>query len=222
MSQKGPREKLLKHGSAELEDAELLAVIFGHGFKNMSALKLSQQLLHTHKSLRRLLAAPYYDIIKQPGLGTAKYCQLHAAAQISTRILREPLTRSPVLDNPKNAQQYIRAALRDYPYEVFACMFLDYHHQLIEFEILSRGTVNFTFAQPRHIVQRALHFNASGAIVAHNHPSGSAEPSDADIAVTHSLAQSLALFEITLWDHLIIGDQAITSLSELGLIPPHL
>jgi DNA repair protein RadC len=218
MIKKGPREKLLKHGSAHLEDAELLAVIFGHGFKNVPALKLSQQLLTTHKSLRRLLTAPYYDVIKQPGLGTAKYCQLHAAAQISKRILKEPLTRSSVLDSPKNAERYIHAALRDYTYEVFACVFLDYHHQLIEFEILNHGTISFTHIQPRHVIQRALHFNASGIIIAHNHPSGSAEPSEADITVTHTLAQALELFEITLWDHLIIGDQQVVSLSQMGLL----
>ncbi len=218
MPKKGPREKLMQHGTCTLEDAELLAVIFGHGIKNMSAIALAEQVLLQHKSLRRLITAPYYDLIQQPGLGTAKYCQLEAANELCKRILKEPLKNTSVLDSPQAAEQFIHASLRDYAHEVFAAAFLDYHHQLIEFEILQHGTIHFTFIQPRTLIQRALYFNASSVIVAHNHPSGSPLPSQADITVTQNLRHALSLFEIDLLDHLIVADQGITSLARLRSI----
>jgi DNA repair protein RadC len=210
------REKLINKDASDLANSELIAIIFGHGFKGNSAIQLANQLLTKYKSLRRLLNTPYYEIIKHPGFGNAKYCQLQAAAEISKRLLKEPLEHTSILENPNDAKKYIHAKLRDFRNEVFACAFLDNQHRLIEFEIIHHGTLNFTFIEPRTIVQRALHFNAYALIIAHNHPSGSAEPSQADLEVTKTVQKALQLFDILLLDHFIIGDKTTTSLAEIG------
>ncbi len=213
-----PREKLIQFGAEALSDTELLAIILGHGYHNKSAVDLARDLLTEYRGLRKLSTIPFQDITHHPGFGPAKYCQVHAAIELSKRFLQESLPRSMTITNSEMAQKFIHAQLRDFDHEVFACLFLDNHHQLIEFEILSHGNLDTAPVNPRHIVKRVLHHNASALIVAHNHPSGIATPSQADIDVTLHLQKSLELFEIKLLDHFVIGDDTVISLADRGLI----
>jgi DNA repair protein RadC len=151
-------------------------------------------------------------------LGAAKYAQLQAALEMSRRYLRERLEREASLTSPEQTRNYLQSRLRSYPYEVFACLFLDNRHRVIEYEELFRGTIDGASVHPREVVRRALHHNAAAAILAHNHPSGVTEPSAADTRITQRLKEALALVDVRLLDHFIIGDGVPASLAELGLL----
>ncbi|MCH8103984.1 MAG: DNA repair protein RadC, partial [Proteobacteria bacterium] len=204
-----PREKLLLKGADALSDAELLAIFLRSGIQGVSAVDLSRQLLTSFGSLRTLLTASQSDFCKHKGLGNAKYAQLQAVLEMAKRHQSETLKRSDCLTNPAETVSYLRNQLRDRPYEVFACLMLDNRNRVIAFREMFRGTIDGASVYPREVVKQALADNAAGVILAHNHPSGVAEPSQADIQITERLKKALALVDIRVLDHVIISEQAV-------------
>ncbi len=217
-AQERPREKLLHRGAATLSDAELLAIFLRTGVTGKSAVDLARELLHEYGSLRQLLAADQRRFCASRGLGQAKYAQLQAVLEMGRRHLRETLERGDPLSSPQHTRDYLSARLRGYPHEVFACLFLDNRHRVIEYEELFRGTIDGASVHPREVVRRAMSHNAAALILAHNHPSGIAEPSQSDAQITRRLKEALALIDVRVLDHIIVGDGEMTSLAERGLI----
>ena len=213
-----PREKLLQRGASSLTDAELLAIFLRTGTKGLSAIDLAYSLLDEFSSLRNLFNANLEEFSNTRGVGPAKYVQLQAVLEMSRRYLNESMERQSVIDSPDATRQFLKSQLRDKSYEVFAALFLDNRHQVIKFEELFRGTIDGASVYPREVVKKALDYNAAALIIAHNHPSGIAEPSQADENITRRLKEALALVDIRLLDHLIVGDIEIVSLAERGLI----
>jgi len=212
-----PREKLVSRGAQALSDAELLAIFLRTGVAGCSAVDLARQLLLDYGSLRGILATDAKDFCQRKGLGMAKFVQLQAALEIAHRHFAETLANEDCLTRPAQTIKYLRARLRDYDYEVFACLMLDNRNRVIAFRELFRGTIDGASVYPREVVKQALADNAAAVILAHNHPSGVCEPSQADIRITESLQQALALVDIRVLDHVIVGDGA-TCLSERGLV----
>ncbi|MCP4128598.1 MAG: JAB domain-containing protein [Gammaproteobacteria bacterium] len=213
-----PREKLLLRGASALSDAELLAIFLRTGIKGMTAVDLARNLLEQHGSLRELLAADQSEFCGNLGLGPAKYALLQAVLEMGRRHLWETLTRSDTLASPGDTRNYLTARLRGQRNEVFACLFLDNKNRVIEYEELFFGTIDGASVHPRQIIQRALSHNAAGLILAHNHPSGVAEPSQSDRQITRRIKEALSLLDIRLLDHLVVGDGEITSLAEIGWV----
>jgi DNA repair protein RadC len=213
-----PREKLLAHGAAVLSDAELLAIFLGSGLRGLDAVATARQLLAEHGPLRALLERGANGLVDLPGLGPARACQLCAALELGHRHLAAGLARGEALADPEAAGRYFSQRLRALPHEVFAVLFLDTRHRALAFEELFRGSVDGAEVHPRVVVRRALALNAVAVIVGHNHPSGSTEPSAADRAVTTRLKQALALVDIRLLDHFVVGDGPAVSLAARGWI----
>lgn len=213
-----PREKLLALGPPRLSDAELLALFLGSGPRGLTAVDLGRQLLEQCGGLRALLDRPAAELARLPGLGPARASALAGALELGTRHLAQGLARGAALTEPGLAGDYLARRLRALPYEVFACLFLDTRHRVIAFEELFRGTLDGAEVHPREVVQRCLAHHAAAVIIGHNHPSGSPEPSAADRAVTARLKQALALVEVRLLDHFIIGDGPPCSMARLGAI----
>ncbi|MDO9212456.1 MAG: DNA repair protein RadC [Methylococcales bacterium] len=213
-----PREKLLQRGSAALTDAELLAIFLRTGVQGKSAVDLARDLLADFGSLKALLDADQQRFCQAHGLGDAKYAQLQAVMEMAKRHFKEVLQRGNALTSPDITRAYLSAQLRGYSYEVFACLFLDNQHRVIQLDELFRGTIDGASVYPREVVKQALHHNAAAVIFAHNHPSGIAEPSTADKHITEKLKQALALFDIRVLDHFIIGDGQPYSFAEHGLL----
>lgn len=216
--QEQPRAKMLSRGPDSLSDAELLAIFLRTGVKGKSAVDLARDLLAEFGSLRGLLVADQKQFCRAKGLGAAKFVQLQATLEMAKRHLFETLRRGDPLSNPEDTKAYLMARLRDVPHEVFSCLFLDNRHRVIKFEELFHGTISGSSVHPREVVKRALGYNAAAVILAHNHPSGVAEPSAADKALTTRLAQALDLVDIRVLDHLIIGDGVVVSFAERGLL----
>ena len=213
-----PREKLLQRGPQSLSDAELLAIFLRTGMRGKTAVDLARELLAGHGGLRALLEADARSFCSAPGLGTAKYAQLQAVLEMARRHLGETLQRGDALRNPGDTRRYLRARLRGLPREVFTCLFLDNRHRVIACEELFQGTIDGATVHPREVVRRALHHNAAALILAHNHPSGVAEPSRADRSLTERLRQALALVDVRVLDHLVVGDGEEVSFAERGWI----
>jgi DNA repair protein RadC len=213
-----PREKLLARGAAALCDAELLAIWLRSGKCGQSAVDLAREVLKSFGSLRKLLAADRLRFCAAPGLGPARYAELQAAIEISHRQLAETLRTGPSLASPRATREYLIARLRDLEHEVFCCLYLDNRHRLIEFEQMFRGTIDGASVYPREVVKQALQWNCAAVIIAHNHPSGIAEPSLADERITLRVKDALALVDIRLLDHIIVGDGASVSLAERGVL----
>ncbi|MBB1126588.1 RadC family protein [Thiospirillum jenense] len=213
-----PREKLLKLGATALTDAELLAIFLRTGIPGKSAVDLARELLTEFNGLIGLFSANEHAFCQGKGLGAAKYAQLQAVLEMSRRYLREELGERDVLTNAAATRRYLKMHLRGYPYEVFACLFLDTRHRVIEYNELFRGSIDGASVHPREVIRAAMRCNAAAVIFAHNHPSGVAEPSNADVQITHQLKQALSLVEVRVLDHIIIGEDDGTSLAELGLI----
>jgi len=211
-----PREKLLEKGPAALSDAELLAIFLRTGMPGKSAVDLARELLTRFGGLRELIIAGRDAFCAVPGLGTAKYAQLQATMEMARRYLEAPLRRDATLDSPNAAQDYLRARLGHHLQEVFACLFLDNRHRVIHYAELFHGTIDGASVHPREIVRAALAHNAAALILAHNHPSGVAEPSDADRRITQRLKDALALIDVRVLDHIVVGDSACISLAERG------
>jgi DNA repair protein RadC len=213
-----PREKLLQRGPAALSDAELLAIFLRTGVSGRTAVDLARELLTQFGGLRPLLEADRRRFCDARGLGQAKYVQLQATLELARRHLLATLDRSDVLTSPDATRRYLASQLRDRPQEVFAALFLDNRHRVIAFEELFFGTIDGASVHPREVVRRALSHNAAALILAHNHPSGVAEPSRADESITRRLKDALALVDIRVLDHLIVGDGQMVSLAERGLV----
>jgi len=208
-----PRERLLTQGATVLSHAELIAVLLGSGVRGASAIDLARRLLTETGGLTALLAAPAPAL---RGLGPAKRARLSAALELARRSLGEQLRERPALSSPQDSAEFLRAQLRDRPYEVFAALFLDTRHRVLAFEELFRGTLDGASVHVREVVRACLRHNAAAVILAHNHPSGVAEPSAADHAITQELKQGLGLIGVRVLDHLVIGDGAPVSLAALG------
>jgi DNA repair protein RadC len=213
-----PREKLLERGAQALSDAELLALLLGSGIKGRSAVDVARSLLADFGSLRELLSADRPRWEGKLGIGPARYATLMASIELARRHFREPLRSSSALSAPDFTRRFLLAQLRDRQYEVFCCLFLDNRHRLIAFEELFRGTIDGASVHPREVVRQALLHNAASVIIAHNHPSGVEDPSQADEGVTRRVRQALALVDVRLLDHLIVGDGRCYSFSEHGLL----
>jgi len=213
-----PREKLLHLGVEHLSNVELLAVMIGNGRAGHSALAMSHDLLTQWQSLRQLFQISLKQLQQTPGVSQVLYCRLQASIELTRRSLLESLKRDTVIDNPATTRQFLLSRLRHLSHEVFAVMFLDNAHRLIAFEILFEGTINGASVYPRRVLERAMDWQAAAVIFAHNHPSGIAEPSQADQSITKTLIKALSLVDIRVLDHLIIGDCEAVSFAERGLI----
>jgi DNA repair protein RadC len=213
-----PRERLLERGPQSLSDAELLAVVLGTGSGGANSLDMARRLLQRFGSLRRLLCAQADALLAERGIGPARYATLMAALELARRHYGEALRAGPAMTAPAATRQFLTAQLRDRPYEVFCCLHLDNRHRLIHFEEVFRGTIDGASVHPREVLRQALKYNAAALIFAHNHPSGVAEASQADELITRRLRDALALVDIRVLDHLIVGDNNCLSFAERGLL----
>ena len=214
----GPRDKLLQKGAAYLSDAELLAVLLRNGLAGLNAVDLARSLISEFGGLRNLLCAPKNQVCRLPGVGPVKYAQLQAAAELARRVAQENLQRGQVLTNPDLTRDYLMRQLADRSYEVFAVLLLDSQHRVIQFVELFRGTIDSASVYPREVVSLVLEKKAAAVIVCHNHPSGIAEPSQADRRITERLKNALATIDVSLLDHMVVGDREIVSFAERGWI----
>lgn len=213
-----PREKLLSQGPAALADAELLALLLRTGIRGLGVLNLAQQLLDRFRGVAGLLHAQHTDLRSVKGLGPAKRAELAAVLELARRALAEQIRQQPVFESPEAVKSYVQLHLAELPHEVFAVLFLDSQHRLIAFEEMFRGSVAHTSVYPREVVKRALMLNAAAVILAHNHPSGVAEPSRADEMLTQTLRSSLGLIDVRVLDHLVVGRGVVASFAERGLL----
>jgi DNA repair protein RadC len=213
-----PREKLLNKGAHTLSDAELLAIFLRTGVAGKSAVDVARELVARFKGLSKLIAASPEQFYEAPGLGPAKYAQLQAAVELARRALSEKMRASDVLSSPKAVRDYLRLQIGGREHEVFLVIFLDAQNRVIACEDLFRGTLTETSVYPREVVKRALQHNAAAVIFAHNHPSGEAQPSVADETLTHALKSALALVEVKVLDHFVVGGEGATSFAERGLL----
>ena len=210
-----PREKLLAAGAGSLSDAELLAVFLQTGIKGKTALELARDLLLNFGSL---ISANYKELCSQPGIGVAKAAGLAAMKELSLRQMMEGLKSRDILTSSAATRDYLRARFKSCESEVFSCLFLNNQHHVMELEELFRGTIDGAAVYPREVVKRALYHNAAAVIFAHNHPSGIAEPSAADIAITRKLKTAMQTIEVRVLDHLVIGAGEVISFAERGLL----
>jgi DNA repair protein RadC len=213
-----PTERMLECGPTALSDAELLAIILRTGTKGKTALDLGRALLRQFGSLGALLAAEHGILCRQEGLGLARCGQFRAMVEIMRRTLREDARTRSALTSPGAVRDYLCLSLRDLGHEVFMALYLDAQNRVIGDEELFRGTLTQTSVYPREVVKRALARNAAALILAHNHPSGVAEPSGADEALTRVLKQALALIDVKVLDHFVIAGNSATSFAERGLL----
>lgn len=213
-----PREKLLAQGAAALSDAELLAIFLRVGVRGRSAVDLGRDLLTHFGSLAALLHATPAQGATIPGIGSAKWAQLKAAAELGRRALSETARETDALLSPAAVRDYLRLTLSGREHEVFFVVFLDAQNRVIAGVELFRGTLTQTSVHPREVVKAALAHNAAGVILAHNHPSGVAEPSQADQTLTETLKRALALVDVRVLDHFIVGRGAACSFAERGML----
>ena len=213
-----PRERLMAHGAECLSDAELLAIFLRTGTAGTPVMELSRQLIEEFGGLRCLMTASQRRFCSVKGLGVAKYAQVQAAMEMARRVMDEPLRQGDPLRSPQDTRRYLSSRLGTYPHEVFAGLFLDNRHRVIQYQELFRGTIDGAAVYPREVVRQALECNAAAVIFAHKHPSGVAEPSQADISLTRRLKEALGLVDIRVLDHKVIGHGEVISLAERGLM----
>ena len=213
-----PREKLLKFGPGALSDTELLAIFLRTGTRGKTVMDLARELIRDFDGLRGLLEADQRQLMKVQGLGIAKCVQLKSILELSERYLQKGFERGDAISDPGSTRRYLKSKLRGYSREVFACMYLDNQHRLIKYEELFFGTIDGASVHPREVVKRVLHHNAAAVIFAHNHPSGLAEPSQADQRITERLKSALLLVDVRVLDHMIVGDCEVLSFAERGLL----
>lgn len=214
-----PREKLLAKGAIALSDAELLAIFLRVGVQGTSAVELARCLLNEFGSLHGLFGADLATLSKIRGMGPAKFVQLQAVMEMARRALAETMQESDVLASPQAVRDYLRIQLQSLGHEVFVGIFLNARNQVIATDILSKGTLTQTSVFPREIVKRALTHNAAAVIFAHNHPSGTTEPSQADRHLTRALVDALRTIDIRVLDHFVVAPGRILSFAEQGLMP---
>ena len=213
-----PREKLLHQGASSLSDAELLAIFLRTGVPGKSAVDISRDLIGQFGNLRGVLTASQERICQMPGLGPVKFSYMQAALELGRRFLGEKIQRQGVMNNPESVNDFLSFHLRDRGREIFAILFLDNRHQVIKYEELFYGTLGSASVHPREVIKQVLHHNAAAIIIAHNHPSGVAEPSQSDADITVKIQKALQLIDVRLLDHIIVGDGEFVSLSNRGII----
>ena len=213
-----PREKLLARGPAALADAELLALLLRTGLPGLGVLQMAQALLERFGGLAGLLHADAQALASVKGLGPAKRAEVAAVLEIARRVLAQQLAERPLFDSPQRVKDYLALHLRPLGHEVFAVLFLDTRQRLLAFEVMFQGTLTHTSVHPREIVKRALALNAAAIVLAHNHPSGVAEPSRADELLTQALRSALQLVDVKVVDHLVVGATSVLSFAERGLM----
>jgi len=215
-----PREKLLERGADALTDAELLAIFLRIGVAGLSAVGLARELLQRFGSVAGVISAPRDEFCAVHGMGEAKFVQLQASVELARRALASAMTERPLLNSPDIVKDYLRLSLGHERVEVFVALWLDAQHRLIEMQTLFRGTLTQTSVYPREVVRAALAKNAATVILAHNHPSGSTAPSQADRSLTHVLKGALALVDVNVLDHCIVGrgetHSAVRSMAAMG------
>ncbi|HLT89410.1 MAG TPA: DNA repair protein RadC [Woeseiaceae bacterium] len=213
-----PRKPPPAANAASLSEAELVATLLSRGRRAGDALALAERLLERFGGVRGLLDAPDRELCAEAGIGPARLGVLRAVPELARRYFEQALTPGQPIRSPADTEAFLMARLRGLPHELFCCLYLDNRHRVIAFEELFRGTIDGTSVYPREVVKQSLAVNAAAVILAHNHPSGVAEPSQADERITRRLKAALELVDIRLLDHLIIGDAASTSLAARGLL----
>lgn len=213
-----PREKLIDKGAGSLSDAELLALFLQTGRPGHSAVDVAREMLSEFEGLSNVLQADQHSFCAHPGMGIARYALLQAALEISRRHVYCEVREQDAMTSPSLVREYLSLHLSGLQHEVFAGLFLDNRHRVLEYRQLSEGTIDSAAVYPREVVKRCLASNAAAVIFAHNHPSGVAEPSDTDVRLTRKLTDALALIDVRVLDHLIIGQGVQTSLAERGLM----
>jgi len=213
-----PREKLLVKGAGALSHAELLAVILRTGVAGKSAVDMGRDLMQQFGTLTALFAADMESLLSIKGIKQAKAVQVQAVMELARRVLEEKLQPGDNLNSPKAVRDFLRMSLLRQDKEVFLGIFLDAQNRVLGTEQLSEGTLTQTSVYPREVVKRALHRHAAAVIFAHNHPSGLAEPSRADEVLTQALKQALALVDVKVLDHFIVGGSTTMSFAERGLL----
>ena len=213
-----PREKLQARGPAALADAELLAVLLRTGYKGCGVLTLAQQVLDQCGGFAGLLNSEPDTLKAIKGLGPAKRAELLAVMETARRALAQQMAAAPVFDSPGRVKDYLGLQLAGRPQEVFAVLFLDGQHRLLRLEEMFHGTLTQTSVYPREVLRRALLLNAGAVVLAHNHPSGVAEPSRADEYLTQTLKTALQLIDVRVLDHIIVGQGQVVSMAERGLL----
>ncbi|MEX0617730.1 MAG: DNA repair protein RadC [Pseudohongiellaceae bacterium] len=216
--QERPRERLLSAGASSLSDAELLAIFLRTGTRGKTAVDLARELLARYGSLSALFACDFKDFCSQEGMGPEKYAQFQAVMELSQRHMLERVKLKDVLSSSAATREYLRAKFRNYKNEVFSCLFLNNQHHIVKLEEMFSGTIDGAAVYPREVVKRCLYYNAAAVIFAHNHPSGVAEPSQADIAITRRLRDALGTIEVRVLDHIVIGEAEVVSFAERGLL----
>ena len=209
-----PREKLVARGAGALSDAELLAIFLGSGRRGMDAVQLGRALLTQHKGIKGLLENP----AARTDVGPVAWCRLQAGMELGRRYLESELVQGQSLEDPAHCARYLKSQLYRYPYEVFACLFLDNRHRVLGFEELFRGSIANTEVHPRAVVRRCMSHNAAAVIFAHTPPAGVDEPSSSDRVITQRLKEALALIDVRVLDHFVIGDGAPTSMALRGWV----
>jgi DNA repair protein RadC len=213
-----PRERLATAGPQQLTDTELLALLLGRGVEGVPALEIARRLLARFGGMRGVLNATHGELQAERGVGPGKAAALLAARECCCRYLQEKLTPGRAIRSPADSRDFLIARLRDRPHEVFCCLFLDNRHRVLAFDELFQGTIDNTTVYPREVVRQALRRNAAAVILAHNHPSGVAEPSEADQLITRRIRGALELIDVRLLDHFVVGDGVCTSLASRGLL----
>lgn len=213
-----PREKFLAEGPGALSDAELLSLFLRTGLPGLGVEQLARKLLARFDGLAGLMQATTQELLDCEGIGAAKCAALCAAVEMTRRSIESRIQRGDAFSDPSQTRQYLSIRLKSYEREVFACLFLDNQHRLISYEELFFGTIDGASVHPREVVKRSLETNAAAVIFAHNHPSGIAEPSQADRRITARLASALALVDIRVLDHMVVGDGEVVSFAERGLL----
>jgi DNA repair protein RadC len=211
-----PRERLIRDGAQALSDAELLAVFLRVGMRGRNAVELAGDLVRHFGSLQALLRANLQEFTSVPGLGPAKYAQLNAVIELARRAIADEMLSGDAICSPQAAKEYLRLAMAGRPYESFHVLFLDVRNRLITVREMFRGTLTHTSVYPREVVREALARNAASVMLAHNHPSGSPDPSEADLLLTRSLVQALALVDIRILDHFVVAGHKVHSFAENG------
>ena len=214
----GPRDKLLDRGAQALSDAELLAIMLRTGYRDCSALDLARDLLGQFGGLHGVMRADRAGLLACQGIGAAKYVQLQAALELARRQALQVLSENDVLSSPGDTRRFLQYHLGLHQREVFCCIFLDSQHRVLRCEDLFFGTLDGAAVYPREVAVRALQYGAAAVIFAHNHPSGVAEPSSADRRITERLCAALALLDVRVLDHIIVGRGAEFSFAEEGLL----
>lgn len=213
-----PREKLQARGAAALADAELLALLLRTGTAGTGVMLLAQQVLDRCGGFAGLLGADPAQLLGIKGLGPAKQAELLAVMEMARRALAQRLEAAPVFDSPGSVKDYVALQLARHSREVFAVLFVDAQLRMLRWEELFHGTLAQTSVYPREVVRRALALNAAAVVLAHNHPSGMAEPSRADEFLTQSLRAALNLVDVRVLDHIVVGRGQVVSMAERGLM----